>query len=461
MLRSPMSLPSLPDRQPMDHSDGSSNSSPDTCPEIRSRSNSREESQQPPPQPRKPIPRKGHTKSRRGCYNCKRRRIKCNEKHPECNHCIKAGLRCEYPANIIQTTQRSLLSPNPQEMVNLRSTPGVFTMADMRLFHHFLITAYPHLPVGADKIWITVIPSFAHNYEYLIHSILALAASHLDAVSSANVAEEAISHRILAVKALNEALSVPPKTRNERDARMAAALALAFQSSHLQDGLLEFLTMVRGCNLIALEGTLDTVDSAFHAFREDGHLATMRTRMCASQQNFVDRDDLDLAALSIHDIELLNMTDWERMFWDALIRTVENAYDRPIQAYTTFVQLPFYRAASCVDADFDARKGRIPGYRCTNLRARMGRRNLQERASWVETLYGVAQAGDAVSNDEVLWAEAPRLLRVSMGLGDSHLIAKPILRWNRRRRKFWATVGGTCHDTLAVFAPANALALLL
>lgn len=36
-------------------------------------------------------------------------------------------------------------------------------MADMRLFHHFLITAYPHLPVGADKIWITVIPSFAHN----------------------------------------------------------------------------------------------------------------------------------------------------------------------------------------------------------------------------------------------------------------------------------------------------------
>lgn len=32
---------------------------------------------------------------------------------------------------------------------------------------------------------------------------------------------------------------------------MAAALALAFQSSHLQDGLAEFLTMVRGCNLIA------------------------------------------------------------------------------------------------------------------------------------------------------------------------------------------------------------------
>ncbi len=41
-------------------------------------------------------------------------------------------------------------------------------MADMRLFHHFLITAYPHLPVGADKIWITVIPSFAHNVRRLL-----------------------------------------------------------------------------------------------------------------------------------------------------------------------------------------------------------------------------------------------------------------------------------------------------
>jgi hypothetical protein len=83
----------------------------------------------PPPQPRKPIPRKGHTKSRRGCFNCKRRRIKCNERHPECNHCIKAGLQCEYPANIIQSGHRSPTSPCPQEMVNLRSTPGAFVSA--------------------------------------------------------------------------------------------------------------------------------------------------------------------------------------------------------------------------------------------------------------------------------------------------------------------------------------------
>ncbi len=79
-----------------------------------------------PSGPRKPIPRKGHTKSRRGCFNCKRRRIKCNEKHPDCNHCVKAGLECQYPANIIQSTQRSPSCPSPQEVGNLRSTPGMF-----------------------------------------------------------------------------------------------------------------------------------------------------------------------------------------------------------------------------------------------------------------------------------------------------------------------------------------------
>lgn len=88
-----------------------------------------------------------------------------------------------------------------------------------------------------------------------MHSILALAASHMGAVSSTNAAESAIRHRILAVQSLNEALSVPPKSRNEQDARLAAALALTCQSSHIEDGLAEFLTMIRGCNLIAANDT--------------------------------------------------------------------------------------------------------------------------------------------------------------------------------------------------------------
>jgi hypothetical protein len=110
---------------------------------------------------RKPIPRKGHTKSRRGCLNCKRRRIKCNEVHPgeqieciqprystnyrlECKHCVKAGLQCEYPANIIQAIQRFSTSPHPQEVGDLRATPGIFvcTLGDHHFRNHLTITVY-------------------------------------------------------------------------------------------------------------------------------------------------------------------------------------------------------------------------------------------------------------------------------------------------------------------------------
>ena len=43
--------------------------------------------------------------------------------------------------------------------------------------------------------------------------------------------------------------------------------------------------------------------------------------------------------MSLRDIELLNMSEWELMFWEILVRTVDHAYDRPVEAYTTFVLL--------------------------------------------------------------------------------------------------------------------------
>lgn len=70
----------------------------------------------------------------------------------------------------------------------------------------------------------------------------------------------------------------------------------------------------------------------------------MRSRLATSQLSSVNREDLDLAALSLREIELLNMTEWEHQFWDILVRTVEHAYDRPVESYTTFVLL--YNAPS-------------------------------------------------------------------------------------------------------------------
>jgi hypothetical protein len=107
------------------------------------------------PRRRKPMPRKGHTKSRRGCFTCKKRKIKCQETHPMCGNCEKAGMTCEYPS--------PPTVPLPAPIMQPQSTPTIFSIKDMQFFHHFLIKAYPHLPVGADQLWTIDVPSFAHK----------------------------------------------------------------------------------------------------------------------------------------------------------------------------------------------------------------------------------------------------------------------------------------------------------
>jgi hypothetical protein len=102
---------------------------------------------------RRPVPRKGHTKSRRGCLNCKRRKVKCQETLPECAHCTRIGLVCEYP------DRRPRPAPEPSPSVigspsaPLQSGPPLFDGDDMRFFHHFLVTAYPPLPILGDDLW--------------------------------------------------------------------------------------------------------------------------------------------------------------------------------------------------------------------------------------------------------------------------------------------------------------------
>lgn len=111
---------------------------------------------------RKTFPRKGHTKSRKGCFNCKKRKIKCQETRPSCSNCVRTELECQYP----EVTSRWATLPSPSAVVQPQTTPTVFSMEDMKLFHHFIIRAYPHLPVGADSLWRTEIPAFAHQVRW-------------------------------------------------------------------------------------------------------------------------------------------------------------------------------------------------------------------------------------------------------------------------------------------------------
>ncbi|KAI6778766.1 Sterol uptake control protein-like protein [Emericellopsis cladophorae] len=196
---------------------------------------------------RQRLERKGHTKSRRGCFNCKRRRIKCQETHPACGHCVKTGLKCEYPAA-------------PQ-----------ITHQDMRLFQHFLTHCYPHHPLKQESVWTHEVPCIAHNHEFLMHAILGLAASELTQTDSSFVAA-AMSHRVKAIKSIKKRLADASKdttSPEETNALLATCYALTFQSVSVDDGLVEYMTFIRGIVIVGMQMMFRKIQPIFSTLFEE------------------------------------------------------------------------------------------------------------------------------------------------------------------------------------------------
>ncbi|KAK4232613.1 hypothetical protein QBC38DRAFT_352125 [Podospora fimiseda] len=229
---------------------------------------------------KKPIPRRGHTKSRRGCFNCKKRKVKCQETRPECESCVRIGLVCTYPETqrdlVLASSSSSSSLPSSSALSAMSSwpTPTIFTGDDMRFFHHFLVAAFPPLPLCGEKIWHDA-AALSHKYDFLMHAMLGLGASHLN-LFGGNCAEKGLAHRVKAIQLLNKDLAKPCSSAAEGDARFAAIFALAFQASCMPEGMTEFMSMTRGCYIVATTAVMDFDNSLFRSFTEEGYVESVR-----------------------------------------------------------------------------------------------------------------------------------------------------------------------------------------
>jgi len=77
--------------------------------------------------------------------------------------------------------------------------------------------------------------------------MLALGAQHLTACTDRDYTGQALAHRIKAIRALNSQLSKANPSTAEGDAAFGAVMSLTFQSSYLADGLMDYISMIRGC----------------------------------------------------------------------------------------------------------------------------------------------------------------------------------------------------------------------
>ncbi|KAL8392332.1 hypothetical protein RB595_002502 [Gaeumannomyces hyphopodioides] len=318
---------------------------------------------------RRPIPRKGHTKSRRGCFNCKKRKVKCTEGLPECDHCQRLGLICEYPpprryvggrrdeplsspvaaAGYGAMAMAVALSPTSPSQP-LHATPMAFSRDDLRFFSHFLLTAYPPLPLGGEAIWKQV-AAISHEYDFLIHAMLGLAASHLSLITPTGFENQAISHRVTAIRLLNQALSTPCASTVEGDARFAAIMALTFQAAYMPEGgMMEFVSLIRGCNVVA-RSTMALKGSVFHGWTEDGHIDTVRS-MNAPEPEGVPSDHQTIEAFlaSLRQLAPDCRSSFELLWLATIEKSLELAKTSSLQGFTqTARAYQYFGAASSED----------------------------------------------------------------------------------------------------------------
>ncbi|PVH71602.1 hypothetical protein DL98DRAFT_577304 [Cadophora sp. DSE1049] len=121
----------------------------------------------------KPHTRRSHRKTKTGCLECKKRRIKCDESKPECDNCIKHSLLCEYapPKTPVLSSSGFLVA----------NGAGVLSLVDLELLHHFCTSTSVtmHNDPSMIRLWSTTVPQIGFLHDFVMHGILALSALHI------------------------------------------------------------------------------------------------------------------------------------------------------------------------------------------------------------------------------------------------------------------------------------------
>ncbi|KKZ65744.1 hypothetical protein EMCG_08450 [[Emmonsia] crescens] len=102
-------------------------------------------------------------KSRRGCGNCKKRRIKCDERTPECSRCVRSGWKCPgYPLNVTVKDQTSYSPLHDQSLDVAPQMSNEVTVQQFNLLHEFQQIP-SHLNIPAEQLAVQFFFSIFHS----------------------------------------------------------------------------------------------------------------------------------------------------------------------------------------------------------------------------------------------------------------------------------------------------------
>ena len=298
-----------------------------------------------PQQPKtlKNLVRRSHTKSRRGCFPCKTRKIKCGEERPSCSNCIPRGSTCVYPAEARDDfhgpsdfTNRVFIPFIP----NLQKSPAragpTLSSLEMHSFNHFLTSMKHPLPVGNHSVWVHEIPQLSDQHGFLKHAIIALGASDLARSKLPTPPDyDILKHRGRALAGMNKTLNNVSTwtTYGYADALLATCYALIYQSATIPDGMTDYYTLVQGCALITSKIMQSNLTTVLAVSPEHLHSKVL------SGVEYISAHvtDMSVPRFALRSLEGLqaDMTpdSTEYPFWRALCDTLSRFVDDPVSGY--------------------------------------------------------------------------------------------------------------------------------
>ena len=101
----------------------------------------------------KPLTRRGHVKSKLGCFTCKRRRVKCDEQHPVCAQCTRLKLACTYPPGARRQLEQQRLEAAAHTRLLQHSVGTSLSLEHLKFYHHFITKACPTVPLHERQGW--------------------------------------------------------------------------------------------------------------------------------------------------------------------------------------------------------------------------------------------------------------------------------------------------------------------
>ncbi|KAL4994133.1 hypothetical protein BDV10DRAFT_11545 [Aspergillus recurvatus] len=178
--------------------------------------------------------RRSHQKSRHGCLECKRRRVKCDESRPVCANCARRQTACEYDSSgplrwmadepsrsprPLSDRQPAPPSPDFSLLRQFRSSNAnhddsslpPLNICDLELMLQWVNETHCIFTRGqqTDVIWRKHVPEQALSYPFLMHGILALSALHIACTRTPRAPDDARSEYLhIAISHQDQALAL-------------------------------------------------------------------------------------------------------------------------------------------------------------------------------------------------------------------------------------------------------------